>query len=42
MVFRAETTSQREWQDILKQLKEKTCSQEYYVQQDYHSDLKEK
>ena len=31
----------REWHDIFKAIKGKTCSQEYFTQQGSHSDLME-
>ena len=32
----------REWQDIIKVMKEKTYNPDYYTQQGYYSDMKEK
>ena len=34
--------ARREWQDILKVMKEKTYSQDYSTQQGSHSDMKDK
>ena len=34
--------ARREWQDILKVMKEKTYNPDYYTQQRSHSDMKEK
>ena len=41
--FSAETLqARREWHDILNMMKEKTSNQDYFTQQGFHSDLKEK
>ena len=41
--FSVETLQARsEWQDILRVMKRKTYSQDYYTQQGSHSDMKEK
>ena len=41
-LFTETLQARRDWQDILKVMKEKTYNQDYYTQQGFHSNMKKK